>query len=872
MNLIQSVRRLLRHPAQRAFEFKSKPIYWKILRRLQRVQHFVLVRRFRATEAARSVGQSSRIVAALSHQILRSVLVTVAVFCTLVVIDFQIEHGAVAFIQHYRPDLGALLIRLNEGVSRNYDDVQSFLNTVAQLAGLFLTLYFTAISLIASTVYARVPGDVRTLAVDEKVGNIYIRGVALLGALSILYLLAGVVGTRIGLVGLTVISGLSVASLFSFLFLGKRTFNFFQPAAFVDYVIDDLIRWIGLAASDKRATQTRSLQDYYRRRAGTTLGTWRNIVSLATKEEFHRIEADALLRILRGMVDAAVFYAERKGAISSSSLWFERISKHANWLTVSHVQLEMALQTGRAIDPEFIPNFLWVEERLEPILHEASAVLMVRDDSTPWLEFANRLYYRLEKLAHLFAVDEALVLFRSQRRDIASLLLTADIHPPGQSNESDRQLSFRLGALSFGLSYLMSISIGFTKRVEEITEDTIRALSDDFFREYSILTYSSHLPRAVLIGSETLLQSLHAERFVERQIFTPPWYVSQVLARSFIEYLKSTCLELVSTADETLQGILDNHKPNERYLVLAQAVSSGIELCDKFHAHLAGIRGSVEMLNRFRKVEDVPWTEIDWKALHERVAGIHRKLMLAAAEILLPLNSLPLSRYWPDFFGQIYSFVTRETYLSMEKGDLELFEGLFPSAFSASLVANQRLQTEFKGKDLRVALTWSTTPVQDIVELSGYAKLFSELDGKPFYDVVDRTWQNYLTSVKDAPATLAFVAAVLTYRTHSFGMAARDVERTAWQQSFGRLLRRRGLIDEHWGAARSPIPSHPSKLIREFTRGGSIGLEHASDVFLVDFVMPRVTGQSVEFPYTARNFAEALARDERVEEDMEHNE
>jgi hypothetical protein len=60
-------------------------------------------------------------------------------------------------------------------------------------------------------------------------------------------------------------------------------------------------------------------------------------------------------------------------------------------------------------------------------------------------------------------------------------------------------------------------------------------------------------------------------------------------------------------------------------------------------------------------------------------------------------------------------------------------------------------------------------------------------------------------------------------------------------------------------------------LIREFARGGSIGLEQASDVFLVDFVMPRVAAGNVEFPYTARHLAEALARDEPAK-DMEHNE
>ena len=117
-------------------------------------------------------------------------------------------------------------------------------------------------------------------------GNVYIRIVAILGAISILYLLAGVIGIQIGVVGLFAIGILSIASLFSFLFLGKRMFNFFQPTVFVQYLVNELAKWVTLSSSRRRSTQTPSLQDHYRRRAESNLSTYRNIVSLATKEDF----------------------------------------------------------------------------------------------------------------------------------------------------------------------------------------------------------------------------------------------------------------------------------------------------------------------------------------------------------------------------------------------------------------------------------------------------------------------------------------------------------------------------------------------------------------------------------------------------------
>jgi hypothetical protein len=773
------------------------------------------------------------------------VLFALALFGLLLLADWSFDAHGISLLAQYSPRLATTVLHWKEVASVNYGSIQSFIGTIVQLSGLFLTLYFTAVSVIASAVYARVPGDVRTLVVEEKVGNIYVRIVAILGAITILYLLTGVIGVRIGIVGLGVIGALSVVSLFSFLVLGKRAFNFFQPTALVQYVVNDVANWMTLAARRKRSLQTRSLQDYFRRRAEARLGTYRNIVSLVTKEEFHRIESDALITLLQGTIELVTFYANRKSAISSESLWFEKISKHANWLTVGHTQLDMALRTGRPVDPELVPNFLWVEERAGTILHTASSSLTAREDPRPWFDFANRLYYRLEKLAHVFAVEEALLFFRSQRKEIGSLVDGCKLQPTSGSDESNQQLSFYLGALSFVSSDLMAISIGFARRAQEVTEDSIRALADDLLSDNPTQLYSSHLPRAVLTKSESLLNNLRAEKFVENQIFTPSWYVRQLLARSFIEYFRDTCSLLISEAEQTLQPKLDTYKPDEQYLLLAEVISSGIEVCDKLHAHFGWIEKCVDLLNRFRQVKDVPWSDVDFRAHHDRISGLHAKLMLAAANILFPLDSLPRSRYWPDYFGQMYTFVAREAYLAMERGDESSFAKLFTPLFAASISANQRLRDELKDREPQVMLAWSTSPLQDIVEVSGYAKLFSELDGKSFYNLVVKIWNKYLDTFDDPTIPLRSVTALLTYRRGNFFSAARDFERGAWKQSFERLLRERRLLGDPFDYDMRPQVTHASKLIREFTRSG-IGLEDASDVFVVDFIMPRLKGLEVD--------------------------
>jgi hypothetical protein len=63
------------------------------------------------------------------------------------------------------------------------------LEAVAAVSGVFLALYFTAVSTVAASVYVNVPHDIRALIVRDRLGNLYVPGVAFTIALSVLLLI-----------------------------------------------------------------------------------------------------------------------------------------------------------------------------------------------------------------------------------------------------------------------------------------------------------------------------------------------------------------------------------------------------------------------------------------------------------------------------------------------------------------------------------------------------------------------------------------------------------------------------------------------------------------------------------------------------------
>ena len=95
----------------------------------------------------------------------------------------------------------------------------------------FLALFFTTVGVIASTAYARVPGEIRQLFVKERTSTFYVYTV-------VVALVFGTALLRLPIISSYQFRGLSVAvfamltviSVLSLAILGRSLFNFFDPS------------------------------------------------------------------------------------------------------------------------------------------------------------------------------------------------------------------------------------------------------------------------------------------------------------------------------------------------------------------------------------------------------------------------------------------------------------------------------------------------------------------------------------------------------------------------------------------------------------------------------------------------------------------
>jgi len=212
---------------------------------------------------------------------------------------------------------------------------------------------------------------------------------------------------------------------------------------------------------------------------------------------------------------------------------------------------------------------------------------------------------------------------------------------------------------------------------------------------------------------------VRAEKFVEGQIVPQRVYVLRFLlvASSIIKIR----LRYAVAERNRHSCALETYKNRSKKIsILAQVISSGIEICDNY-MRISWRRADHENRNEF-PVPDIPWTEVDWKALHEPHRRTAPKANVSGWQEFFTAELVTHRSILPDYLARCIPSSLGKTYLAMERGDIECFSAS-SQPLSQHHCGKLRLQTILKEKDARLTLAWSKA-IHDIVELSVYAKLF----------------------------------------------------------------------------------------------------------------------------------------------------
>jgi hypothetical protein len=401
---------------------------------------------------------------------------------------------------------------------------------------------------------------------------------------------------------------------------------------------------------------------------------------------------------------------------------------------------------------------------------------------------------------------------------------------------------------------LMQIVLGMSDRLRPMTADSFAEETADLD---PIASLSTSWPLEVVNQREYIGERLARERIVEGERISADWYVRQLLALSMSRFFARAVPVLVVQLEKmpaSVQDRLDAQQP----IIAAAILQRGLETCQKFAVHLEEFSASLGRIATLRRAMDMPWTDTDWEDAQERVAEVRTQLLLLTAKVAIEVSSIDTGGEIPDYFGASYRFLAEECLQDIVSNRPETFGRLFPAFFASSLSAHERLTRDLAAYDQKSQIIFSTEPIDDLLEISGYAILERELGNAECWASVKELWDRYLQA-NDRTQFFTFLFAVLSYRGATFGIKPGDIGRTTWQQAFRQHLVDQGLrprrgyglygLDDEEFDVDSP-------LLRAATEG--MGLRDTSQAFIAGYLLTWPESQGLELPRETQVFLESL--------------
>jgi hypothetical protein len=703
------------------------------------------------------------------------------------------------------------------------DTYSTLLATVAQVTGIFLGLYFTAVSAVASAAYAKVPNTVRALVIHEKVGNVYVRLVAFEAALAVLLLTAYTRGLFLGYFNLALLAAGAVFSIFAFVVLGFRAFYFFDPTQLAWYLERDLHSAIISATKLRRGWTKQPLQRAYQRQAATALSGYRDLVIVATQAT--PVEAEALLQLSAGLYRSLGFYSIHKNQFPSESFWFAREYRHPDWFSTDYSSISVALQTGTSLQPRERPDLRWFEKRTAGMLDRIIRALAKSKDS----EALTRLAVLTSETLNRVTTEDALYIFDR-------LAFTFSEGYPDLQGTAARGDQLQALSLATAQSYIPTqILLGFVPVCDEKNQELFRrAVAEiDWKRKKSIY---QNFPRPVTKELEQFSAELAAEARIEGTCYMPAWFVTEHVNRTIAEYLGDCATRFANVLDSFFIKAAQASSAKGSNLARGPIVQAGLEYCEKLGVHLASAKKWFDQATSSPSLEEIPWPTTNWQAIGDQIATARETLLTMLADAARELQNLPIEDY-PDYFGQLYSFLAQECYQALAQGNEERFAKLFTRFFEIAFRSSLRISEQI-GSSAETKLLLLSDPLNDLLDLSGFALIYSALDEKPGHTQTTVTlWDQHFNRIAE-PQRTQRLQAFASWPRPIFRTTPRDLVRTGWKQHLERLLRERGLANDLWDRPRSASSTHASPLIRAISRSPFM-LNNAADVFVAEYLLKR---------------------------------
>ncbi len=730
-----------------------------------------------------------------------------------------------------------------------------FLSTVAGIGGVLIGLYYAGIMTVASSVYSNMPTSVRNLLAHERAGNVYIRFLAFLTTLALILIAFNLVGLEPSKLSVAIMALLSAFSIFAVMKLGQQAFYLFDPTVLSRPLFHDLTQQLRRVSAGGYGWTNPSFQAHAHSRARESADSLVALASLpsgtsgASPESKVEVAAE-MLRFLAG-------YEQELSRVPSESRWFGQRFEYKDWYLTSDTAVHTARHTGTMLSPTPKPDTSWLEDMLLVSVTQRLEADLKAGDYRAAAHLLGSAERFIESLARGLRVNEALKSVETLAKPVVDHIIGLDA-PSAVTQRWLVGLVDSLGRLL--ISALLALADTCDGLSLQKTEKRLRAI--DWASSESI--YHHGFPRCMLESLEWIQPLLRFELQVEGRIISPFWYRRELmvlpLADALVEQLDSVTVGATRMFTSWGQSFVDSKSP----WCEAGILSRYWEYLSKLEGHYDSIRQSWKSLSSEKQIDGLPWKPLDEDKKAIQLEDCRKALLVRSAKLGALLTLVERPGDFPDYGGQFLDQVGDGIFRGLLKADTDLVEagfapysagifGIFESLRPNKVEMNHRAETE---------LLLASAPLMDLLDLSGYALLLSQLYETPqLWEPVKDLWDSYLNT--DGKKRIAFLAAIVRFTDGRFHLPHRGVLRTTWRQEIGHRMksvpRRHVRVTP---VVQRPLILHDSPLVRVLARD-EFGSHHDGiDIFIGLYLMEREDASNIDFGFRRSQLPDRIRRQE----------
>ncbi|GEM_PF-6820369 len=457
---------------------------------------------------------------------------------------------------------------------------------LAGTIGTFLGLYFTAASIIAQTIYAKVNGEIGKLLTSIRLSNIYVKSIIGLMAILLISIFMMVQGIKLGVWNFYLVAIFSFISLISFWELAFYIFMFFNPANIISkYIYPSIQKNINLVTNSSLYKYDANFQSHLCKITNDTFNTYDNIVEFALNQNL--LQTNVVIDIINQAFVSMSNYVAIKSKIPTNSYWFPETYQFKKYTSASFSDIELSRKTGTGFMPATVHDTMWVEERFIQIINRCLEKLFEKGKY--------KLYYSV-----ILQISQYVKWLNANSKTDEVFFILDKIYNPFSVNfvskSSDKFYTYIADAyMSIYVDLALSFNTNSKQGIEKITIKKIMK------REF--IHNSTNLPNSLKKVMEDLHNRLWFESKVEGIIKTPDWHIQNLLIENCLEFTKQWYKDIISRVSKIIYDYSEDEFIKNNSDISVAIFNRAYEFYHKLHNSLETSKKDFQDDNAFKLVQ-----------------------------------------------------------------------------------------------------------------------------------------------------------------------------------------------------------------------------------------------------------------------------